>query len=173
MFTPSFAKARDELMRELDRLGARRPILSTNIPVRIDGLPYANMREPADPGVAVYFEHKGKPMCFACDQYRTARENVRAIGLTIAAIRAIERYGSSDMMERAFRGFTALPEHAGQHWREVFEIPHDAKPTHDDIDKHFRALAHVYHPDKGGTMEEWQRLVLARENAMKDIGATR
>jgi hypothetical protein len=172
-FIPSFARSRDELMRELDRMGARRAILSTNIPLRNDGLPYANTREPDDPGVAVYFEYKGKPMCFACDQYKTVRENVRGIGLTIAAIRAIERYGSSDMMERAFRGFTALPEKAGEYWRDVFEIPHDARPRPDDIEKAFRMQALVKHPDKGGTMEEWQQLVTARENAMKDLGVTR
>lgn len=172
-FKPSFARSRDELMRELGRLGARRAILSTNVPLRNDGLPYANTREPDDPGVAVYFEYKSKPMCFACDQYRSVRENVRGIGLTIAAIRAIERYGSSDMMERAFRGFTALPERAGEYWRAVFEIPEDARPTADHIERAFRMQAHIKHPDKGGKVEEWMELCLARENALRDIGATR
>jgi hypothetical protein len=172
-FTPNFANARDGLIKEVSRLGGKKVILSTNIPLRNDGLPYANMREPEDPGVAIYFDYKGKPMCFACDQYRKTRENIRAISLTIAAIRAIERYGSSDMMERAFRGFTALPETAGEYWREVLEIPQGVTPTADHIEKTFRSFAHVYHPDKGGTTEEWLRLVNARDNAMRDIGATK
>jgi hypothetical protein len=169
-FKPSFARCRDELMKELQRMGAQRPILSTNIPVRLDGLPYAGTAEPRDPGVAVYFDYKKRPMCFACDRFRTVRENVRAIGLTIAAIRAIERYGSSDMMERAFKGFTALPEKAGEYWRDVLEIPADARPTAEDIEKAFRFQAHVKHPDKGGTLDEWTQLINARENALKDLG---
>jgi len=40
-----------------------------------------------------------------CDAFREQRWNVNAIRLTIAALRQIERCGSSLMMERAFRGF--------------------------------------------------------------------
>src|SRR3546814_6985650 len=45
-FDTSFAQARSNLVQEIDRLGARRPILSTNVELRIDGLPYANRAEP-------------------------------------------------------------------------------------------------------------------------------
>ena len=89
-------------------MGGSGVILSTNIPLRNDGLPYANSREPNDPGVAVYFQHKKREMCFACDAFKTVRENAYSIGKTIEALRGIERWGASDMMERAFRGFAAL-----------------------------------------------------------------
>jgi hypothetical protein len=55
-----------------------------------------------DAGVAVYFKRRGKDMVFACDSYWTIHENIHAIAKTIEALRAIERYGASDMMERAF-----------------------------------------------------------------------
>lgn len=42
---------------------------------------------------------------FACDKFNEVRLNLNAIRLTIAALRQIERCGTSDMMERAFRGF--------------------------------------------------------------------
>jgi hypothetical protein len=168
-----FGSARDELLAEIRRLGGRQVILSTNIPLRRDGLPYADMRNPDDPGVAVYFNYKEKPMCFACDKYVRVGENARAIALTIEAIRGIERWGASDMMERAFKGFVAIAEQAGEYWREVLEIPTNAKPTRDDIEKAFKMAAHVYHPDKGGSHEEWLRLVNARENALRDLGYTR
>lgn len=51
----SFATARDALIAELERLGAASIILSTNIPLRKDGLPRASSRQPEDRGVAVYF----------------------------------------------------------------------------------------------------------------------
>jgi hypothetical protein len=46
----------------------------------------------------------------ACDLFREVRLNMHAIGLTVEAMRQIERCGASSMLERAFRGFmAALP----------------------------------------------------------------
>ncbi len=50
----------------------------------------------------------------ACDQFREVRLNMAAIGLTIKAIRQIERCGTSSLLERAFQGFSALPAHVGE-----------------------------------------------------------
>ena len=47
----------------------------------------------------------------ACDQFKEVRLNMAAIVLTIKAIRQIERCGTSSLLERAFRGFSALPAH--------------------------------------------------------------
>lgn len=172
-FSGSYEAILRDLCNQLDRMAATRVVISTNIPLRADGMPRGGVHRIDDPGVAVYFTYKGKEMCFACDKYFLVWENLRAISKTIDAIRGIERWGSSDMMERAFKGFTALPERAGEYWRDVFEFPQDARVTPELVEKSFRSLAHIYHPDKGGTLEEWQRLCLARENAMKDLGATR
>lgn len=171
-FRGTFEVIRKELCNELDRMGAENVILSSNLPLRADGMPRSGVHRLDDPGVAVYFKHKGRDMCFACDKYLLVWENFRAILRTIEAIRGIERWGSSDMMERAFRGFVALSEKAGEYWREVFEIPEGVKVTKEHIDRAFRMAAHVYHPDKGGTVEEWQRIIDARANAYKDLGVT-
>ena len=48
----------------------------------------------------------------ACDQFREVRLNMAAIVMTIKAIRQIERCGTSSLLERAFKGFSALPEFA-------------------------------------------------------------
>lgn len=48
----------------------------------------------------------------ACDQFREVRLNLAAIVMTIKAIRQIERCGTSSLLERAFKGFSALPEYA-------------------------------------------------------------
>lgn len=172
-FAVTFDTARNDLFRQLEKLGAKRAILSTNIPVRLDGIPYATQTNPSDPGVALYFEYKGASQCFACDKFKTVLENIRAIGLTIASIRAIERYGASEMMERAFRGFTALPQTNAQHWREILDLPRDGAVSVDQVESQFRSLVKVMHPDVGGSPEGFQQLVIARENARKDLGIVR
>lgn len=44
----------------------------------------------------------------ACDQFKEVRLNMAAIVLTIRAIRQIERCGTSSLLERAFKGFSAI-----------------------------------------------------------------
>jgi hypothetical protein len=50
----------------------------------------------------------------ACDQFKEVRLNMAAIVMTIKAIRQIERCGTSSLLERAFKGFSALPAYAGE-----------------------------------------------------------
>jgi len=132
-FDTSFVVARQELANEIDRMGGRYPTLSTNIELRLDGQPYAKAEEPHDCGVAVYFERKGKQMVFACDRWDRARCNIWSIKKTIEAMRGIERWGASDMMERAYSAFEALPAPvAGKRpWWEVLGTHQSA--TSDEI----------------------------------------
>jgi len=53
-------------------------------------------------------EDQNLPYVIACDQFREVRLNLCAIGLTLKAIRQIERCGTSSLLERAFKGFAAL-----------------------------------------------------------------
>jgi hypothetical protein len=94
-------------------MGAKEIVVSTNVPTRRDGLPYADAREPADPGVAVYFTHGKRQLVIACDSYSTVRANMRAVGATVEALRAIQRHGATSLLERAFTGFAALPPKGG------------------------------------------------------------
>lgn len=110
-FTITPRKAFDELMEELRRFGAVSPVVSTNAPLRQDGTPYADaLDDPLpDPGVAVYFVRKKRLVCLACDTYRLPFENVRALGLSIKALRDMDRWGAGQVLDQAFEGFTALP----------------------------------------------------------------
>lgn len=166
-FSKGFAAYRDELFTEIRRLGGKKVVLSTSVPLRNDGLPYANFREPEDPGVAVYFEYKGRSMCFACDSYVRVRENLRAVSLTIGALRGIERWGASDMMERAFRGFTAI-EDKGRSWRDILDISLP-NPTKEDIQLAFKEKARTAHPDVGGSAEKFLELTQARDHALNSL----
>lgn len=164
-FDTTFAKSRDGLFEQIRLMGGRYPLLSTNIPLRRDGLPYANTPEPMDPGVAVYFEHKGRQMSFACDRWDRVRDNMRAIEKTIEAIRGIERWGASDMMERAFSAFEALPPPGG--WREELGLGPTA--TLEDVKRRHRELVKTHHPDNGGDAEQFRRVNEAYEAAQSDL----
>lgn len=168
-FKTGFAVARDQLMLEIRRLGGRQVVLSTNIPLRNDGLPYASAKEPDDSGVAVYFSYKQKPMCFACDRFKYVKENIQAIAKTIEAIRAIERWGASDMMERAFTGFAALPEQASRPWREVLGLQGAGFISPEVIDSRFKELAQKHHPDHGGDAAMFRQIVAARDAAKREV----
>lgn len=126
-FKTDMVAARTHLQDELDRLGATDPVLSSNLQLRLDGWPKADAKRPADPGVALYFTLKGQQMCMPCDRYSEAKDNIRALGLTIAAMRGIERWGGGHIMEATFTGFLALPapENA-HHWTDVLGVPLEA-----------------------------------------------
>lgn len=148
-FKTAFAKARDHIIAEVGRLGGRMAIISTNIELRRDGLPYATFKTPEDSGVALYFTYKGKQMCFACDRYKKAEDNMHAISLTISALRGIARWGTGDMMEAAFSGFAALPPPGQtQPWRDVLGV--DALARQEEIEAAYKRLRSQHHPDKGG-----------------------
>ncbi len=157
------------LQEEARRLKGDGLIISTNVPIRHDGNFYASAKEPDDPGVAVYFNYHKKPMCFACDRHPTVRENLHSIAATIEALRAIERYGASDMMERAFRGFTAIEDKTSRSWREVLGFKANMPVTAEDVASSFRRHAQGDHPDKGGDPEKFRELIAAREQALAEI----
>ena len=161
-FKTSFAKARDELMAEISRMGGKHPVLSSNMSLRRDGLPYAQQTRLDDPGIAVYFDYKGKPMCFACDRYLTVEANAQAIRKTIEALRGIERWGASDMMERAFTGFAAI-ESPRNDWRDVLD-PSD--PTGS-----YRTMRAKHHPDRGGDPADFHRIQKAYEQYRATVEA--
>lgn len=156
-FKTSFARSREKLIREINLLGGDKLIFSSDIPCRLDGLPYADLKpKNGDPGVACYFTRKGKQLCFACDLYLKAGDNLHAIELTVSALRGIARWGTGDMMESAFRGYAALPQPAGLRWWETLGVPVNA-PL-DVVREAYRMLAKKHHPDMGGDAEMFRRI---------------
>lgn len=156
-FKTTFAKARDELFEEIRRLGGTLPVLSTNIELRLDGLPYANRAPSGSPGTAVYFTYKKNQMCFACDKYYRVQDNMQAVKKTIEALRGIERWGASDMMERAFTGFTQLPDQSGGAWWAVLGVS-ESSPSH-EVKLSWKRLRSQHHPDKpGGCKDKFDRV---------------
>jgi len=168
-FKSGFARARDGLIYEIQMLGGSNIILSTNIPLRGDGLPYASAKEPDDSGIAAYFKYKSKDMVFACDEYIKTWENMVAVRKTIEAIRGIERWNASDMMERAFTGFKALADPNKLLWREVLGIPQDENDIN-VIKYRYKQLCSTYHTDKdSGNAEIFDRVNKAWSEAKGEL----
>jgi len=176
-FSTTFAAARNHLLNELRLLGARYVVISTNLPTRRDGLPYANQAQPAVPGVAVYFDFNGEQMVFACDRWTKIEHNIRAVGKTIEAIRGIARWGSTDMMKRAVSAFKALPSQPpAEDWRKVLgfppgfaDHPHSYGTALTMAKNKYRELALIYHADRGGNEDEMKRLNAAMEAAEREL----
>lgn len=158
-------------MAEIARLGGRMPVISSNAQYRQDGMPYARQGYIGDTGVAVYFQRKGKPVVFACDTYAALHDNIHAITKTIEAMRAIERHGASEMLERAFTGFTALPAPIvavmKRDWWEVLGVPRDASAQ--AIGDAYRSLAARHHPDRGGDPARMTEINAARDEALQEL----
>ncbi|MEW8189904.1 MAG: hypothetical protein AB2766_11425 [Candidatus Thiodiazotropha endolucinida] len=171
-------RARRNMLEEIRRLvgyGYKRDdvIISTNLRLRKDGEPYATQRAPDDQGVAVYFKYKKKPMVFACDQWSHIHDNMQAIAKTIEALRGIERWGASDMMERAFTGFVALEHQPAESWSDVLQMGNRINKTDREwlaeAERHFRLLCKDAHPDKGGSDQEMARLIRARDQSRAEL----
>lgn len=170
-FRVMFTGARDGLYKEIRLLGGRQPVLSSNLTLRLDGIPYANQREPEDPGVAVYFEYKGQQMCFACDKWRKVKDNIQAVKKTIEALRGVARWGTGDMMEQAFHGFKTLPPPGDDEpdpWWVVLDCRADA--SIDSIEQQYMRKRRDTHPDHGGTSEAFHAVINAWKQARKAKG---
>ena len=164
-------RALQDLEYEVDRLGGTNLIISTNMRLRRDGLPYASQKRVEDPGVAVYFKMDGKDVTMAADQYVEIGDNYRAIGKTIECLRGIKRYGASDLLERAFMGFTQIAHTPEPEWWQVLGFEHDDIPGLDleFVRCRFHELAKEHHPDGGGDPETMKLMNAAWAKAQEDI----
>lgn len=151
LFKTSFGAARDGLLGELRMLGAREVVISSNIPMRLDGLPYANYNTPADSGVAVYFVLNGRHQCIPCDKWVKVVDNLQAINLTVAALRGLERWGAKEMMDAAFSGFIALEDKSHVDYFKGCLGPEAVKARYSELVKKL-------HPDLGGNPDEFMEM---------------
>lgn len=161
----TIAAAVDRLEGELELLGAAGVILSTNVEPKLNGLPRSGQPEPADPGAAVYFTWKQRPMALACDRWTTVGGNIAALAAHIEALRGIERWGVGSL-EQAFTGYLKLAAPSSdEDWRTVLKHPRSL----DEAERTFKALALTAHPDRGGSDAAMARLTAAIAAARKEM----
>ena len=182
---PSIHGSLNEIRNELRKLGAVNVIISSNLPLRRDGEPIAGrgLSLDHDQGAAVYWSlAKGKdkvPYCLPCDKWRTLAENLHAIALTIAALRAVERHGAVHVVQ-AFEGFKALPPGSegstaiamAPPWREVLGADWPDLPNDELLGvarARWKALMKMVHPNSSAAPEDPDVAVrIAELNAARD-----
>lgn len=157
----------ERALNEVARLGGIYGLISSNVALRLDGLPKSGQGEPADPGVCLYFQLKGKPYAMACDAYTKVAQNLAAIAAHIEATRAIERHGVATAAE-TLQAFTALPSNVERSCWDVLGLNRLAA-TVAGVEAQYRAKARTAHPDGGGSTEAMVELNAARKAALKDI----
>lgn len=176
-------RALSDLIDSLRKLGIVRGsvVVSTNVPTRRDGLPYADARVPEDSGVAVYWASNAHgERVIACDRWQLVHENIRAIGLAVDGLRMIDRAGASQILQRAFSAFGALPASPeaaprARPWWDVLELPESAINAFSIpvVVARYRELAAKAHPDKGGSEAAMVELNAALEQARAHYGKSK
>jgi hypothetical protein len=101
------------------------------------------------------------------------------IGLAIDGLRAIDRAGATQILERAFTAFGALPPAPDvapkRPWWEALGLPKEALSfaTLAMVEAQYRELAAKAHPDRGGSPAALVELNQAREEARQHFGGAR
>ena len=159
-------------------LGGSSAVISSNVPLKFDGKPYADTlgKVYADPGVAVYWTDSKKQMrCLAVDQFGKLHENMRGLGLSIAALRQMQRAGASQVLDRVYSAFAALPASTSsvkRSWRDVFGFQPGSRPHPTHVKRIYHELAATQHPDKsGGSHAAFVELNVAFGEARAELGA--
>lgn len=107
--------------RELIMLNAPRNkpwVLQLDVPesrIRKDGGVYANTTAP--PPVRVAFESRYGPLLYTCDKFWKWQDNVRAIALSLEALRKVDRYGVAGSGQQ-YTGWTAISSRPAKMTRE-------------------------------------------------------
>lgn len=164
----SIRKCREEIARQVALFDGTGLIISTNLELRTsDGLPRSNQRQPDDRGAAIFFKRAGVDVALACDVYTTIEDNLWALARTLDALRQIERDGSPSLINRAFKGFAALPDPDARDWWDVLQVSRTA--GREEIRAAYWRLAKMYHTDNKdtGDLEKFKQIQMAYELATK------
>lgn len=174
----SFAQARRDTIANLKLMRGANIVVTSNVTLNSNGVPDGRgaTSRVDDPGVAVWWQQKGGvERVVACDRWISPGENMRAVVKTLEAMRGLDRWGASQIVERAFAGFTALPAggetHSEPDWWEVLDInPTIFEALNGEqllfiVKGNFKKLSAIAHPDRGGTQDQITALTSAYERA--------
>lgn len=160
-FKTTLAAGLANMKRQIELLGGKNVVLSSNYTLGLEN--------PKDSGVVAFFDFDGKPTAIPCDRWKRIEDNVHAIGLTVAAMRGMERWGAKQMIKAMFSGFKLLPNSAPKRdWRVVLGME-GIVPGMETLQEKYRSLARLRHPDAGGSAEAMTELNLAYEQAKKEL----
>lgn len=173
-------KTMRELATEFEQIKATNPRLQvavTRDQITLDGRLYARA-QPWHPGVILVFDSPRGEQRYPSDHYSHWEDNLRAIVLTLNAMRGIERWGVGDVRGSylAIESARAMPSTPFGHepasvlrWLTEFlqaepggHVPTEARAM-------IRLAQRTTHPDHGGDAEQF-RLVNLAENYLREAG---
>lgn len=172
-FRADYGTTMQQLDRELRLIGAHGIVLLMAYreqDIRLDGRPRASAK-PDHPGVIVSFTNKTGPKRFPCDTFDHWCANLRAIALSLEALRKVDRYGVTSHGEQ-YRGWQALPPPNGDHWTKaqahewLERVLGTAIPTGQPqaaIEHLLREAEKKTHPDAGGNAADFHMVQQARK----------
>ena len=175
-FRASYPKTLDLLEYELAKLRAKDTIIQvdnlTLADIRNDGWPKGSwLPRGGNQGVIVSFESPKGAMSFPCDRYTDWQDNLRAIALSLEALRTVDRYGVTRGNEQ-YRGWARIEapnghkmtrEQATAFIEQLAGAPFGRFVTPEIISNVCRAMKIKHHPDRGGSHETFVRIGQAEE----------
>lgn len=183
-FDSPWTATRELLEREARMLGAREIVIQLALDesqIRLDGWPYAAAKT-SHPGVTVVLPetHNGR-LSWTTDIYTTWQDNVRAIAVSMEALRAADRHGI--MQGRQYAGFrelgsgpgsgpmtvegaaNLLADHGGGLALDALDDPHERVAM-------YRRAVKRLHPDLGGDPDVFRRIEDAKRLLDEHGGAS-
>lgn len=169
-FSAPYGVTMNLLNRELRMIGAKSVVLLMALEdrdIRLDGRPRAGAT-PRHPGVILCFTDRTGPKRFPCDKFRHWEENLRAIALSLEALRKVDRYGVTSQGEQ-YRGWAALPNPDHVMTRQeaaelVDKLTGVVCPSdRGTIETLLRIAEKKSHPDTGGSAELFKSVQQARK----------
>lgn len=190
LFDSTYDQTLDLLEREVNQLGTTQIVIQldlTEADIRNDGLPRAAAR-PGHPGVIVSFESRWGPLRYMTDEFQGWQNNLRAIALSLEALRKVDRYGVSNDGEQ-YRGYRALGDGKDETLGiDSFSVDEAAKVLIDGtgvacspdvllgswraVSDAYKAAAKRLHPDAGGTADGFALANLAYRILARHHGIT-
>jgi len=163
-----YLQAQTEALQSLKRMGVRQWSLSSNLRVK-SGLPPTEGRGAReDPGVALWWldPKRQETRVIACDMHPSVRENIRAIGMALEGLRAIQRSGATQILDRTMQTFAnkGLPAPKPEWVYTLGLVDYPASVAH--VEDAFRTRSKIAHPDAGGSHELFIELQGARDAAL-------
>lgn len=155
------AQAAGEVYEQLRLMGFSdwQSILSTNLELKLDGNPRSGQSEPYDTGASVWWRKDADQQykVLAIDQYDRVADNIYAIAKTLEAMRGIGRWGSGEILERTYTGFTALPSPDTASGLDPYQVINALRiMSKDELRLAYRKALSAAHPDKGGDAVKFQ-----------------
>jgi len=169
-FKASFGTTVALLSRELHMLGATAIALEIGLregDIRNDGFPRADRRMQHS-AVRLSFTSPWGPLQYETNEYRDWEDNLRAIALSLEALRAVDRYGVSKRGEQ-YRGWKQLPMTVADPADSIATSAHARewlngfrRGTESDAEA-LRTAIRKTHPDAGGDDVSFRKTMRAKE----------